>query len=178
MRTVNSGVFVKGDAWGGNVMCNSIVLFKCRWFDPKSGVRVDAKHGLVEVKHASTDELDEPFIFAHQAIQLYYMPYPSENIEKRDWWVASRTKPKVDLPEYPEEILDTQLENINTEYFQEDGRVCDLPMTPNESSVPNADESLHDEFGASEIVLEKDLRYIPEEDPDDDIFNLEECDSE
>ena len=142
MRTVNSEIFVKGDAWGGNVsdyygiiedivelsypyvMCNSIVLFKCRWFDPKSGVRVDAKHGLVEVKHASTDGLDEPFIFAHQAIQLYYMPYPSENIEKRDWWVASRTKPKVDLPEYPEEILDTQLENINTEYFQEDGRVC------------------------------------------------------
>ena len=56
--------------------------------------------------------------------------------------------------------------------------MCDLPMTRNESSVPNADESLHDEFGASEIVLEKDLRYIPEEDPDDDIFNLEECDSE
>ena len=87
--TNNSGVWVKGETEGDQNYDfygilqdvvqlqypgpdNKVVIFKCRWFDIPNGVRVDKKHGLVEVKHTSVLRTDEPFILACQASQVRF----------------------------------------------------------------------------------------------------------
>ncbi|XP_078169522.1 uncharacterized protein LOC144563939 [Carex rostrata] len=62
---------------------NKVVLFRCNWFEIINGVRVDIQHGIVEVKHASPLKNYEPFILAPQAIQVFYLPYASDKIERR-----------------------------------------------------------------------------------------------
>lgn len=55
-----------------------VVVFKCTWFDPVQGVKVDHKTGLVEIKHNKRGCTDDPYILASQAQQVYYTPYPCE----------------------------------------------------------------------------------------------------
>ena len=45
---------------------NSVIVFKCHWFDNTSGVRVVHPHGLVEVKHQSTLTASDVYILASQ----------------------------------------------------------------------------------------------------------------
>ncbi|KAJ0887978.1 hypothetical protein HanRHA438_Chr09g0396941 [Helianthus annuus] len=95
--TQNSGVCVKGASYDENesdyyglldeileVEYHSklgscvVVLFKCTWFNPVNGVRVDPKTGMVDVKPKALGCFDDPFILASQAQQVYYTPYPSK----------------------------------------------------------------------------------------------------
>lgn len=48
-----------------------VVLFKCRWFDTVRGVRADSLFNLVDIKHNSNGCVDDPFILASQAQQVY-----------------------------------------------------------------------------------------------------------
>ena len=53
-----------------------LVCFNCHWFDVENGVKVDKKSGRVTVNVKSKLRLmsgmDEPFILASQATQVYY----------------------------------------------------------------------------------------------------------
>lgn len=131
--TVNSHICVKGEWYDDTEhdyygiieeivelefhgLNNKVVLFKCHWFDVVNGVRVDKDHGLVEIKHTSSLHTYEPFVFAVQPIQVYYLPYPSQKRERRDWWVAVRTKSKRNLLSY--------LNNASSaDFFQEEGTI-------------------------------------------------------
>ena len=54
-----------------------IVLFKCEWFDAvfNRGVRIHKQYGLVEVRHTRRYSKYDSFIFAANAIQVYYLLY-------------------------------------------------------------------------------------------------------
>ena len=81
--TCNSGVCVKESIFGEAELdyygvleeivelnylgVNNVFLFKCQWFDPIRGVKVDKLHSLVEIKHRSKLGSYEPFILAEQA---------------------------------------------------------------------------------------------------------------
>ena len=54
---------------------NSVILFKCQWFDNNNGVKVDPRHRLIEIKHRSKVYVNEPFVLAQQAAQVYYTPF-------------------------------------------------------------------------------------------------------
>ena len=41
---------------------NSVILFKCQWFDTDNGMKVDPWHGLIEIKHESKAYVNEPFV--------------------------------------------------------------------------------------------------------------------
>ena len=88
--TQSSGVCIKGE-WDANgeqidyygvlqdvieleYDAHKVVLFRCDWFDIINGVKVDRKHGIVEVKHTSRLANYEPFVLAAQATQVCYLP--------------------------------------------------------------------------------------------------------
>jgi Domain of unknown function (DUF4216) len=109
--TINSGVCVKGES-SNNIqqdyygilqevieleyhgVGHKLVLFKCRWFNPSNEIRVDQQHGIIEVKHTSILRGNDNFVLACQATQVYYLPYVSEGRERRQWWIAMKTRRK------------------------------------------------------------------------------------
>ncbi|OMO54341.1 hypothetical protein COLO4_36518 [Corchorus olitorius] len=104
---MNSGVCVpssNGDFYGlheeiiqleySNIIPISVVLFKCQWFDPRKGVRVHHKYGLVEINRKQMYRKYDPFILAHQAMQVYYTGYPSLKRDRVDWMVMCKIKPR------------------------------------------------------------------------------------
>ena len=110
---------------------NKVVLFRCNWFDITNGVRVDIQHGIVEVKHASRIKNYEPFVLAPQAIQVFYLTYASDKIERRQWWVAMKTSAKgrfraedevdANLEFFQDEMPDHPIEVSNGLEFDWDG---------------------------------------------------------
>ncbi|GJS44948.1 transposase, Ptta/En/Spm [Tanacetum coccineum] len=101
--THNSGVCVKGSTYNefesdyygllvevlelnyhdSNGRC-VVVLFKCDWFEPIQGVRVNRKHNLVDMKYKSKGCQNDPFILTSQVEQVYYAPYPSMTKDLKD----------------------------------------------------------------------------------------------
>ena len=57
-----------------------LVLFKCNWYDSTEnrGWRKHPKHDLVEVNVRRKFHKYEPFVFASQAQQVYYVEYASK----------------------------------------------------------------------------------------------------
>ena len=76
---MNSGVCIK-DSWWENkiesnyyrileqvikmsyIRGNSVILFKCQWFDIDNGMKVDPQYGLIEIKHGSKAYVNELFV--------------------------------------------------------------------------------------------------------------------
>ena len=63
---------------------NSIILFKCQLFDKNNGMKVDLRHGLIEIKHGSKVYVNEPFVLAQQAAQVYYTSFLSRKRGRKD----------------------------------------------------------------------------------------------
>lgn len=55
----------------------AVVLFFCNWYDPSSrGTKYDPKTNTVDIKTNRRYGLYDPFTMAHNARQVYYVPYP------------------------------------------------------------------------------------------------------
>ncbi|GKF31988.1 putative transposon, En/Spm-like, transposase-associated domain protein, partial [Tanacetum coccineum] len=96
-----------------------VVLFKCDWFEPIQGVRVNRKHNLVDIKYKSKGCQNDPFILASQAEQVYYAPYPSMTKDLKDWWAVVKATPRsiYEVTQFSSEIVD---DNVDVEeFFQE-----------------------------------------------------------
>lgn len=125
VQSQNSGVFVKGDEASGSkdyfgVLTDiikltygtfSVILFKCEWWDvhTKRGVKED-KHRFTLINTSRTLPIDEPYILATQAEQVYYV----KDTRDPKWFVVVKTKPR-DLYDFPpteeEEENDPTLSN-------------------------------------------------------------------
>ena len=118
-KTVNTGVFTKGargvdgadrvDYYGRlqNVyemtfnLTNlelKLVVFKCHWFDPHGGLRSTPSIGLVEVRPSTTYTGADVYVVAHQAQQVYYLPYPCQKESLKGWEVVFHVSPHGKLP--------------------------------------------------------------------------------
>ena len=118
-KTINTGVYTRGARGGDGDDCVDyygrlervyeltfnrtnvelkLVVFKCHWFDPKAGHKSDPSIGLVEVKPSTTYSGADVYIVAHQAKQVYYLPYPCKNDRLKDWQVVFRVSPHGKLP--------------------------------------------------------------------------------
>ncbi|CAM8950430.1 unnamed protein product [Rhodiola kirilowii] len=70
-----------------------VVLFKCRWFDPRYVVSLPA-NGIVEVNTQRIYQAYDPFILAQQADQVYFTDFPGQPNRTTQGWVAvCRVKP-------------------------------------------------------------------------------------
>ena len=113
-KTINTGVFTEGDNkvdYYGRVgkiyeltfkrgrEHLSLTVFKCRWFDPKKGLRHTPSVGLVEVKPSTVYAGADLFIAATQATQVYYLPYPCQKEYLKGWEVVFKVSPHGKLPD-------------------------------------------------------------------------------
>jgi len=128
-KTINTGVFTKGqddfDYYGrlqnvyeltfntGPVELN-LVVFRCHWFDPRDGQRNTPSIGLVEVRPSSTYSGSDVFVVAHQARQVYYLPYPCQKEVLQGWEVVYQVSPHGKLP-MP---CDEDYNNINPQTYE------------------------------------------------------------
>ena len=94
-----------------------VVLFKCDWFEPIQGVRVNRKHNLVDIKYKSKGCQDDPFVLASQVEQVYYAPYPSMTKDLKDWWAVVKAAPRsiYEVAQCSNEVDDVDVED----FFQE-----------------------------------------------------------
>jgi len=68
---------------------------------------------------------------AYQAIQVYYLSYPSKKRERREWWVATKTRRKIDNNSRDKE-------KTYPDVYQEEGHGCPFTVsTGEEDDVPN-----------------------------------------
>ena len=70
------------------------VLFRCSWFDPtiNRGMQLHPQYKLVDVKKGRVFNKYEPFIFAEQASQVYFISYPSLRRDSTDWLAVCKIK--------------------------------------------------------------------------------------
>jgi hypothetical protein len=97
----------------------NLVLLCCHWFHP-SKVRYTRKYGLVEVEHESVLPGYEPFGVAHQAEQVYCVPFPCKSIRdlvKR--WVVYNVRQLGTLPTLSSK--DYEVAPRSDEFLQEEG---------------------------------------------------------
>ena len=89
---MNSGLYIKDSWWKDKTKSdyyeifeevikmsyiggNSVILFKCQWFDTNNGMKVDPQNGLIKIKYGSKAYINEPFVLVAQAAQVYYTPF-------------------------------------------------------------------------------------------------------
>ena len=112
-KTINTGVYTRGaddiDYYGRlqniyELTFNNtnielkLFVFKCHWFDPHGGKRSTPSIGLVEVRPSTTYTGADVYIVAHQAKQVYYLPYPCKKEELMGWEVVFKVSPHGKLP--------------------------------------------------------------------------------
>lgn len=79
-----------------------IVMFKCVWYDINAGTVEHATYKLVDIDPKVTSWRDEPFVFANQAKQAYYVPYPNKTTGRpgQEGWLAVTTIPARHIIDY------------------------------------------------------------------------------
>ncbi|GJV78910.1 transposase, Ptta/En/Spm [Tanacetum coccineum] len=165
--THNSGVCVKGSTYNefesdyygllvevlevnyrdSNGRC-VVVLFKCDWFEPIQGVRVNRKHNLVDIKYKSKGCQNDPFILASQAEQVYYAPYPSMTKDLKDWWAVVKATPRsiYEVTQSSSEVVD---DNVDVEeFFQEN----EMPTCSNTTIDVNENTEIEEVGDLEEFI--------------------------
>ncbi|GJV39971.1 putative transposase-associated domain-containing protein [Tanacetum coccineum] len=193
--THNSGVCVKGSTYNefeydyygllvdvlevnyrdSNGRC-VVVLFKCDWFEPIQGVRVNRKHNLVDVKYKSKGCQNDPFILASQAEQVYYAPYPSMTKDLKDWWavVKAAARSIYEVTQCSSEVVD---DNVDVEdFFQEN----EMPICSNtaDATISLVTQGEMEEVGDLDVgdaymeVSENEEEFVDTYDDSDDDTEL------
>jgi hypothetical protein len=202
-KTINSGVLTIGEdgvEYYGIIeeiielsFCSTnslkLVLFKCSWFHPVSGVRLSPNIGLVEVKKTSVLPGDKPFIVAQQATQVYYASYPCKSARSLvDWDVVYKGPPRTKFPTPSDEDYNIDPNTNFAEFFQEDGLPGNFEIV-----IGHEDNYLDStEIEVEEVANEKDLELLNRLNIDsdseddvllnvlhvDDVFNIHDSDDD
>ena len=120
-----------------NVEENSLVLFKCRWFDPVRGVSKNKNTGVVQIKKDSILRGDDVFMFASQCSQVCYIDIPSKDRSSCRYLsvVYTKARGRIDFPisnnrtQQEDEVLQmdemsTYVDNLQTVDVEETGFVA------------------------------------------------------
>ncbi|GLT98389.1 hypothetical protein SLE2022_158960 [Rubroshorea leprosula] len=172
-KTMNSGVCVKGatfndesDYYGSlkeiielqyfdSYVHQSVILFKCEWYDISKGIVVHPTSGIVDINPRFKLQTDEPFILSSQAQQVFYARYPSQNPCRKGWFAACKIRARA--------IIDTSsLTYGGNVYYQDDDPP--MPQLVQPSTVLNDHVSLASQRGEEVVISEvMQLPYVTEE---------------
>lgn len=207
--TINSGVCIKGSCYNDfekdyfgtlisviqlqYVGMNRITLFKCLWYDTENGVKVDGKHGLVEINSKSRLGGNDPFVLAEQAQQVYYTTFPGRKRSRSEWWAVCKTKARSTYNIISEGVQDDDVSTSLEGFYQEDemsvpivvgvdvdlDQVVALPITEVEDMGP-AHVPTHDDLRPTDnfVVDDEDEFEDDDNEEDEDEFELFDSDSE
>nr|GEW63825.1 hypothetical protein [Tanacetum cinerariifolium] len=145
---------------------NTLVLFKCDWFDhvKNQGWKVHNEFGLVDINQKKKLLQYDPFIMAHQAHQMYFIDYPSVQRDKIDWWAVCKTKARSTIVA-PAQSIDSA--------YQEDGNTIPFIVIEHDEVKHLADN----ESDMQEAEIEQ-LTYLREEKEEEEEEEIEEEDEE
>ena len=118
------------------------VVFKCHWFNPRR-VRRRPEIGLVEIERESVYAGDDVYILAHQATQVFYLPYPCKTVKRLLGWDVVISVPPRNKPPTPNDDDYHHRINPNTyegDFYQEDGLPGQLNII-----LPTIDEMEEDD---------------------------------
>ncbi|GKV22333.1 hypothetical protein SLEP1_g32213 [Rubroshorea leprosula] len=141
----------------------SVILFKCEWYDINKGIVVQPTSSIVDINPRFKLQTDEPFILASQAQQVFYARYPSQNPCRKGWFAACKIRARA--------IIDTSsLSDDGNVYYQDNDPP--IPQLVQPSTVLNDHVSLASQGGEEVVISEvMQLPYVIEEecvDEDDD----------
>ncbi|KAL2251864.1 UNVERIFIED_CONTAM: hypothetical protein Sindi_2308700, partial [Sesamum indicum] len=76
-------------------------------------MKVHPRYHLIDVNFKKVYRKDELFVFAQQAVQVYYTEYPSMKRDKADWMTVYKTKTRrvvdeskwTEIAYQPEEVV-------------------------------------------------------------------------
>lgn len=196
-KTMNSGVCVKGSSYNSDesdyyglltdviqleyfcpgMIPTTIVLFKCKWFDPtpELGYRVITRHGLVEVNMTRKLNQYEPFVLAAQAHQVYFAGYAASKKERRDWCVVYKIRARhmIDSPDLPDQDDE---ESITTPPPIDDDFVHLRDNDNEEEIVVENDRSGTDDNFVVDDNYESDVHESTDENDDDIVESMSDTD--
>jgi hypothetical protein len=142
-----------------------LVLFKCDWFDNSpNGTKVDNNYGFVEVKQSRRyTRAYDPLIFAQQAEQVYYTPYPEGH---NGWLGITKVKARgtINVPD---------VSGVQREVPYQDDEVQDLPVLQVDANVFDDDLLVGDaeEIDGSQIIVPN---VVEEREDDTDVSSINE----
>ncbi|GKV22332.1 hypothetical protein SLEP1_g32212 [Rubroshorea leprosula] len=170
---MNSGVCVKGttfndesDYYGSlkeiiefqyfdSYVHQSVILFKCEWYDINKGIVVHPTSGIVDINPQFKLQTNEQFILASQAQQVFYARYPSQNPCRKGWFAACKIRARA--------IIDTSsLSDGGNVYYQDDDP--HMPQLVQPLTILNDHVSLASQGGEQVVISEvMQLPYVAEE---------------
>jgi hypothetical protein len=136
------------------------VIFKCHWFDPQAMRRTHSNVGLVEIRQDSVMTIDDVYVVAQQAIQVYYLPYACESKEHlKGWYIVYKTSPhgRVPVPNDDDYNLDPNI--YDGEFFQEEGLQGRFEIELTEANEMEV-EAVDDVGEEEEVQSVKDLHML------------------
>lgn len=196
LESYNSGVCVRGENGGlendfygilQDVIelswtCDTrkkLVLFKCEWYDNRinRGMVVNNKYDLVEVNQSRRYNVAyDPFVFAHQADQVYYTSFPQGH---QGWLSVMKVKPRGRIDAhvlhqpYQEEVIDED----NSQMEVEDSILDrdDLVDLNGEHEVVNIEDIIEklaapDDFEDNQQNDNDETQRFNEDDDSEDMF--------
>ena len=194
-KTINSGVCVKGVGQDANESDyygilkevveieypgepkKKVVLFYCDWFDPllNRGVKIHKQYKIIEVRHTRRYAKYDPFIFAKQATQVYYVPYPKTMRDKIDWWVVMKINPRSNVDNrYTLEVAyqDADMPSVND--ILDD--ICVDNLVDNEGAIEEVGDYNDENLDGDDDQKEKDYEESSFSEDDNDLESQDESD--
>ena len=96
------------EIWKLNYHAFQIPVFKCDWVESYNGIKID-KLGFTCLNLSKVGYKDDPFIWAFQMNQVFYVDDPMES----GWSIAFLAKPRNISPNNDQDEVET-LEELNT----------------------------------------------------------------
>ncbi|XP_077252318.1 uncharacterized protein LOC143891659 [Tasmannia lanceolata] len=149
------------------------LMFKCDWFDvfsPDRGLKID-DFGFTIVNMSRHIYKDEPFIFASQAEQVFYV---QERPINKDWHVVIKMKPR-DLydvhGENEEELVQAEVAGLQNLEDIDSCEHTDIDGTEIDESLETLTQAIHED-------KESDTESDDEDEDDNDLVDIDTSDTD
>jgi hypothetical protein len=114
----------------------------------------------VEIRQDSVLPVDDVYIVAQQAIQVYYLPYACQTKEHlKGWYVVHKVSPHGKVPVPNDEDYNFDPNTYDGEFFQEDGLEGRFEIDLTEADGMDV-ETVVDEEEEDEVQNVKDLQML------------------
>ncbi|KAM0065001.1 hypothetical protein Hdeb2414_s0003g00109631 [Helianthus debilis subsp. tardiflorus] len=147
------------------ILGRKVFMFRCKWYntDPK-GKRMVVNHKLTSIDITSKWYVEEPFIFANQAQQVFYL---NDYARGKNWMVVQKVHHRniYDIPEHDED------EVLMNDIFQEE-ESSELPTFQPTEELPETSLAVRNDVEPETLPYEEVLAMHNVNAPVDDLEGI------